>query len=1179
MEDRRAPGPHDQLPDQSPKSLRNQLESMASELDSEIARQTIANQPRRKVASATAGSSASKPVTIRDPPRPTSSSSSAVVYSAPGTSRSKSQGPFDHLPSESNGAKTQMASDGANFTRNSPTTAVEILNFDGRPTTEREQVNFPDVAKLPLSKTKLSPLDTSKHPKMPLMPLGSTGTVKSAVISEPISTLNNGVSSSSSSIPYVESASSLFQTTAEITQTPSKYAPFSSPCSSAQHSRRNSLQNQLPAVRTSVSVISSKPAIDSEDIEDMETAKASKSDGELYHTKRCLEQEEEEEGMDKVLSLTEVTPQAIRHTHKHWHTYIPPPNTEELKIITELELKLAEALKSDPNLTLIASQDSLRTTGTNDTNHSTSVESDGSHPKKSLSVKSKVPLSSVIKTAKERMERLKQEEAAARELAAAETARLKLEMKKAEKDASLVTLGETAPVVKADDPQTSEPPLPPVRSIFEIFSSCCGSRNSRKVHPQQPLMSFPMELSDFRSSNSGGSRSSVYLGSICTAPSQPSSGSSGSRACVSLPRPTTLHAVGSTTSNARNSTSKTSASRRINNLDYVVPLGGERAFSSTTSASTTTSKTVSLGQPNSHLSSLNSSKESNQVSFLTAFAKAVQNTHSPNTLRHPSRHSSCTVPLPPIAQQKIRGPRRPQSNFETKPALTPCQEPLKSVKISQGRYSVLRVQDTIRDASKESQDSAATMHEEMPTSPPKFGAYLASKRECASSVDDEDWNRKTSNCSADGDMLELDTLSSFGECSGSQFSLAQQSKSPVPRVLNQDMLKSNTPCIWDKFYDIYDQRYEVKVVHGAEPEFHAVVEELANESSSEGTLSSFSSARMEFNGQPDAPTRQGSHVPGVVERAPTTALGGTEEISWFVTSAGALSTRILSTAASKGLFPHPLISTCRPAAKVFVLNSRDSANAFITTVNDASSNLKMDISSVGFDVEFWSNKPALVQIAFSPDIVGVFQLQPICGGFLASQNSLDLDSSRFPASLRHLLESQTIAKVGVGIRHDAELLAKHLNVKTENKIDCAMMPIARKIGARSLVSLYHTFVDDSAAFKKVNPVATGFNWGSSDLPIPAIEYAANDALASLLVYQAIENVSLKDMPENSETSDAQNAVKRWEQFKSSRDTERKLFPTSPWGRKKPVISLRLPSGFESRTNDLFSAIPSSNKTK
>ncbi|KAI8840184.1 hypothetical protein BJ741DRAFT_598153 [Chytriomyces cf. hyalinus JEL632] len=295
------------------------------------------------------------------------------------------------------------------------------------------------------------------------------------------------------SIPYADSASSLFQATTEITHTSSKFAPFSSPCSSAQHSRRNSLQNQLPAVRTSATILSSKPAVDSEDIEDLETAKASKSDGELYHTKRCLEQEEEEEGMDKVLSLTEVTPQAIRHTHKHWHTYIPPPNTEELKIITELELKLAEALKSDPNLTLIASQDSLRTTRTNDTNHSTSVEADGSHLKKSLSVKSKVPLSSVIKTAKERMERLKQEEAAARELAAAETARLKLEKKKAEKDASVVTLGETVAVVKADDPQTNEPPLPPVKSIFEIFSSCCGSRNSRKVHPQQPLSVYEQQ--------------------------------------------------------------------------------------------------------------------------------------------------------------------------------------------------------------------------------------------------------------------------------------------------------------------------------------------------------------------------------------------------------------------------------------------------------------------------------------------------------------------------------------------------------------------------------------------------------------------------------------------------------------------------------------------------------------
>ncbi|KAI8613228.1 hypothetical protein BC830DRAFT_491957 [Chytriomyces sp. MP71] len=146
----------------------------------------------------------------------------------------------------------------------------------------------------------------------------------------------------------------------------------------------------------------------------------------------------------------------MRHQHKHWHTPIVPPNLAEFEIITELEKKLAEELKSDPNLTLIASQDSLTAR---------------------LSVNTqkpaKTPLSEMIKNATMRIEMLKEKERAARERAAIESIRHRLEKDKLEPEDK----------TKNQD-QVNE-------DLVESLS-CCGlgrriTGKSKKVHPQRSV--------------------------------------------------------------------------------------------------------------------------------------------------------------------------------------------------------------------------------------------------------------------------------------------------------------------------------------------------------------------------------------------------------------------------------------------------------------------------------------------------------------------------------------------------------------------------------------------------------------------------------------------------------------------------------------------------------------------
>ncbi|KAJ3220246.1 Proprotein convertase subtilisin/kexin type 9 [Dinochytrium kinnereticum] len=202
----------------------------------------------------------------------------------------------------------------------------------------------------------------------------------------------------------------------------------------------------------------------------------------------------------------------------------------------------------------------------------------------------------------------------------------------------------------------------------------------------------------------------------------------------------------------------------------------------------------------------------------------------------------------------------------------------------------------------------------------------------------------------------------------------------------------------------------------------------------------------------------------------------------------------------KGLRPLPIRPSVSPDAHVYVLKTLDQANSFISTIVTISK-AEFTIKMLGFDIEnFYSTAkgeqiPGLVQIAFSSKLVGIFQIYQMSGGSGPSRET-------FPSSLRFLLENPAFCKTGVGVQLDTFKLQKHYGIAVRAYLDSSV--VARLVGAesRSLVGLYHIFVDNKTSSFKVNRTRS-FNWDSANLDPRALRYAANDALASLRLFKSM----------------------------------------------------------------------------
>jgi ribonuclease D len=147
---------------------------------------------------------------------------------------------------------------------------------------------------------------------------------------------------------------------------------------------------------------------------------------------------------------------------------------------------------------------------------------------------------------------------------------------------------------------------------------------------------------------------------------------------------------------------------------------------------------------------------------------------------------------------------------------------------------------------------------------------------------------------------------------------------------------------------------------------------------------------------------------------------------------------------------------------------------------------------VGFDTE---SKPMFVAggVPTGPHIVQ-----------FATADRAFIVHTELPATeafLRAMLESEAIAKVGFGIASDRAPLHRKLGVKLGGDIDVSHM--VKRLGFKQAVGLKTAVAIVLGQRMPKSKKVTTSNWAAPKLSPQQLQYAANDAHASLLVYLAL----------------------------------------------------------------------------
>ncbi|MGM9481223.1 3'-5' exonuclease [Roseateles sp. NT4] len=144
---------------------------------------------------------------------------------------------------------------------------------------------------------------------------------------------------------------------------------------------------------------------------------------------------------------------------------------------------------------------------------------------------------------------------------------------------------------------------------------------------------------------------------------------------------------------------------------------------------------------------------------------------------------------------------------------------------------------------------------------------------------------------------------------------------------------------------------------------------------------------------------------------------------------------------------------------------------------------------VGFDTE---SKPMFVAggVPTGPHIV---QFATVERAFIVHTELPETE-----AFLRAMLESETLHKVGFGIASDKAPLHRKLGVKLAGGIDVSFM--VRRLGFKQAVGLKTAVAIVLGQRMPKSKKVTTSNWAAPRLSPQQLQYAANDAHASLLVY-------------------------------------------------------------------------------
>ena len=103
--------------------------------------------------------------------------------------------------------------------------------------------------------------------------------------------------------------------------------------------------------------------------------------------------------------------------------------------------------------------------------------------------------------------------------------------------------------------------------------------------------------------------------------------------------------------------------------------------------------------------------------------------------------------------------------------------------------------------------------------------------------------------------------------------------------------------------------------------------------------------------------------------------------------------------------------------------------------------------------------------------------------------------------LERLIESEDILKVGFGIPNDRKPLASQFGLKLRASLDLA--PLVKRLGYRQRVGLQAAVAIVLGQRLAKSKSTQTSNWAARPLTDRQLVYAANDAYASLLVYQSL----------------------------------------------------------------------------
>ncbi|WP_457323426.1 3'-5' exonuclease [Roseateles sp. P5_E11] len=109
--------------------------------------------------------------------------------------------------------------------------------------------------------------------------------------------------------------------------------------------------------------------------------------------------------------------------------------------------------------------------------------------------------------------------------------------------------------------------------------------------------------------------------------------------------------------------------------------------------------------------------------------------------------------------------------------------------------------------------------------------------------------------------------------------------------------------------------------------------------------------------------------------------------------------------------------------------------------------------------------------------------------------------------LRAILESEVIVKVGFGIVSDRVPLHRKLGVQLSGGVDVSHM--VRRLGFQQAVGLRAAVAIVLGQRMPKSKKVTTSNWATRKLSPQQLQYAANDAHASLLVYQALQAMPME----------------------------------------------------------------------